>query len=553
MILFADKMKRTLFLLALSCACLFVTGHSACLYAQQTATREAAVNHWQLGMKAHSEGDLQQAERFLLTAASAFHELGDQQAEADMLTWLAVLKLESGDVAIANRVLVRARETYGSLMTRPGKFAAMPSIEQMDRISTAMSMHFEAGKYLNKGDFNNTVKLLETILEAVIELNAKKYIGRLQFQVGRIYAVHLADLTKALDFYDKAGKTYELLGDAQKISEIEAFINLAKAGLILSAVDGDVKDAEIHIRTALKTAERLSDSILLKESYYLLALMHFRIRDFNSYLAYADKRITANQIPGNETNLYAVLMDTAKAYAETGRYTTSLEYYLSAAEVAKKIKDADKLKLAEGHSYIVRGMELMALREESSKKAAIDIFSKALQLANDVFDEQIKKEIYLYLASLYYSLAIYDKSSKYYEQVLAYENENTEFRFNILIPLIESLTAIHDDLLALKYAHSANELAEKRGDRAKQAKTALLMAVLHNQMGNYSTAFNYSLLAIKLAKESQNHELQVDGYIELGNGARHLNNIEKAVNHYEQAYRSIKNIDDPEEVMSIGV
>ena len=546
MILFADKMKRILFLLALSCACLFVTGHSACLYAQQTATREAAVNHWQLGMKAHSESDLQQAERFVLTAASAFRELGDQQAEADMLTWLAVLKLDSGDVAIANRVLVRARETYGSLMTRPGKFAAMPSIEQMDRISTAMSMHFEAGKYLNKGDFNNTVKLLEKILEAVIELNAKKYIGRLQFQVGRIYAAHLVDLTKALDFYDKAGKTYELLGDAQKISEIEAFINLAKAGLILSAVDRDVKDAEIHIKTALKTAERLSDSILLRESYYLLALMHFRIRDFNSYLAYADKRIAANRNPGNELDLFTVLLETSYAYEKIGRFSKAIEICNEAIDLAKQLNDEPKYRLAKGRLYLLKGSALIARNDKSVLNEAADNFLKALEIGEEYLDYEARRETYKLLAMLYFVTRDDEKAIEYHKKTLELSADDRQSQLDVLLPLVRLLIDRGEYDNALSYAHKSYELAETLRDVTRQMKSVLQLANIHNLMGRYTDAINYATKAVDLGQKNKDYEIEVDGNIEIGNIWDSLHNPMKSIEHYSNAFRILNKIANPE-------
>ena len=137
-----------------------------------------------------------------------YREVGDQQSEADILTWLAEVKYGAYlDKAI--NYLKEAQDIYNKLNSEPGEKAAFKDVE---RAIKALTLYAEGRDNHNEKGYQYALKKYNEALKLVKEMGWKRNEGKLLDDIACIYA-NWIEHSKSFEYFNEALKAYEQVND----------------------------------------------------------------------------------------------------------------------------------------------------------------------------------------------------------------------------------------------------------------------------------------------------------------------------------------------------
>ncbi len=307
-----------------------------------------------------------------------------------------------------------------------------------------------------------------------------------------------------------------LVPDAEK-----ALTYCNQAYSYVNSVKDDSLTAEIHLEygsvylqkhekllslrnylTALRIAEELKNSVLLRSAYSALSFFYDNIEDYDRAIDYTTKatemlnNIRTGQAPYNRVQDYNRI---GTLYSNKKSYDLAMRYFEKSIALADSLK-FEPLKVMSYRSivdnYLDNNQPLTALNYFNQHPQLRD-FLQTLNFGH--FIDQSYGYIYMQLGNYDSAKYFYNKVADLYEKDVSQGNQ---YSYYAQMGLLYKKTGEYDQ--SLSYFTRANEIAEKTGNLNGLSLMSLYLDSLYRLKGDYKQALVFSNLS-HLYKDSLNN------------------------------------------------
>ena len=280
----------------------------------------------------------------------------------------------------------------------------------------------------------------------------KWYLGEAKIynSLGVIYSFGKSDYSKAMEYYQKALKINESIGNKSGIGS-----NLTNIGIIYQNRSDYIKALEYY-QNALKMAENLGDKNSISKNLGNIGNIHSYKSDFKQALNYYQKALKIQKELGNKKSIGILLTNIGIVHKNLSNFIPALENFQNSLKIAEEIGDKRSIEICFGNIG-----ELY--RIQSNYPKALEYFNKALKIAEELGN----------------------KSS------IALATEN--------IGIIYSIR--DDNNKALDCFLKALKIAEKLEDKNQIGSLYRNIGIIYRKFSNYTLAMSYYQKSLKIAKE----------------------------------------------------
>jgi signal transduction histidine kinase/Flp pilus assembly protein TadD len=261
----------------------------------------------------------------------------------------------------------------------------------------------------------------------------------LLYQLGKL-SIQQGNYQNALDYFNRSLE----LGRREKNEQIISRASINLANIYLS--QGKYNSAVDRYLEALKINERGSDTSLLHVNYLCLGITYYYLKDYGKSLGYYEKCLAINRLK-NETPKMAYSYNAMGIiYKEMGDLNTALDYQEKAFTIAETSKDSSLLSHTLGNlgelyglkgekekalTYLKKGLAMQKHFSDdkgigetlnllgnvclkfNDNTNAIAYYQEALQIAEKVGLNDVKKDAYKGLSDAYTALSDFKDALKY--------------------------------------------------------------------------------------------------------------------------------------------
>ena len=252
--------------------------------------------------------------------------------------------------------------------------------------------------YFQQGNFDEAVNFFDSIIEFEPKINIELVVKAKTYK-GSIYRLKV-QLYEALDIIHSAHKFAEQ-DDSQHLLPLTS----NNLGLVYRSF-GDTSLAEEYFERALESAKHHKDTnqIILSKTF-MGNLYHSKNRTSEAYSLYLDAMNLA-ELCHDRQNIALINNNIGNIYRDNGDFEKALEHYYT---VLSKL---DEIVMAGLETATLRNAGDAYLRMEN-KDAALEYFSKSLQIAEETGLRWFMRNNYLRLSEIYSQTLQYDSAYIY--------------------------------------------------------------------------------------------------------------------------------------------
>ncbi|MFX0013769.1 MAG: tetratricopeptide repeat protein [Promethearchaeota archaeon] len=287
--------------------------------------------------------------------------------------------------------------------SRQGRFYDLIKIleEELLRVETqeeTLELKYQlAEAHYSVRDFNNSKKLIETILPSFNKLYNYSMVGHAENLLGKIYRIHKRYI-EALTHYQKAEKAFEQTKDNEGLSKV--YHNIGNAYVFLQRL----KEAKkFHFR-ALEIAQHIGNSEAIAISHLSIGSMFYQNGEVDLALFHFDKARNLFEEVQNIPNLAATYHNLAEVFLIRKKFTNALKSSSQAVSYYKKIENPLGQHLA-----------LTTLARSAKSAGFLD---QAIDAYNQAFSINPTEDILLELGESYLNQNQIENGRKVFERVL---------------------------------------------------------------------------------------------------------------------------------------
>jgi signal transduction histidine kinase len=319
------------------------------------------------------------------------------------------------------------------------------------------------------------LKYFNLYLDIVKESGFKKEMA---LATGNLSAVYfsLGDLTQSLKQRMDALKIFEELEDKRNIA-----ISLNNLGLIYLQMN-NYSQAMEHFTHALEISREVGNKKFIAMTYDGLAICHMEQGDFSISMDYLQKELEIFEELGDSyystTHVY---LQFGNIYSEMGNYPRALSYYQLALEKSREAGDIPNM----AKSYIDIAFLQFDLARSSNNPESQEKFreasvylSKSLELALEMKDKDLLKDIYEGLAVADSALERFDLAYEHHKLYTVYKDSllDEESQNKMILLQIQYETEKKDEKLEL--LNKENEVQALQLSRQKIQRDGIIIILV---------------------------------------------------------------------------
>ena len=293
-------------------------------------------------------------------------------------------------------------------------FYITTSLSQNQQIDSLLTAFSHASNDFQKAEISNSIaklmlsenpqqalKLSQQALSFASNANNKKEIAKALKNIGIAY-YYIGFLDSSLEFYKKAIKEFNAIGDLAQVANINNNI-----GLIYTDWS-DYEKALIYYQRCLKIEEKLNNDDIagtlsnIGNIYFYLQKYKLALKYYRRSLAIDTKIDDQKSIANDLNNLGAV-------YEKINKNNKALDCYSKSIKIRKKIGD----KLGLGNS--LNNLGYLYFREGDFKKA-LDYFFESLAIRKEIGSNKGIISSYINIGSVYKDWSNYKKAFEFYKK-----------------------------------------------------------------------------------------------------------------------------------------
>ena len=316
---------------------------------------------------------------------------------------LVLLKLPDKDpTAVAQSAYGEALANTGEVSYSKGNFAKAfdqftESIKYLDHdLRTQARAHRFIG-YIS-GSLGNGNRALSEITQAQklsAAANDKTGEGLALTLLGLFYSF-TNEIEAAMDLHQKAIDIFHAVGDRH--SEAVAINGIGQVYWNLRKFD----NAQLKFEASLRLLENIGALDLVAVTAFKLATVHVAKKEHDQALAYFERCLTLSRAAGKVRNEMNLVSEIAMVYSDQNRPDKAVALFQQVQQFYEKIHDV------RGQAIALNNYGDFLLLKRGQKEEALNVYSRALSLSEQVGDPDILNTTIFNLARVQHALGRYD-------------------------------------------------------------------------------------------------------------------------------------------------
>ena len=492
-----------------------------------------------------------------------YREEGDRQSEADLLTWLTRVCLETGKYADAFKYLKESSDIYDKLNSGPGDKV---TVKDTKKAMKAMFYFITGMDKKDEGDYKSALKKYETTLKLLRKMGERSYEARILNEIGVLHyelmnysdaehsweeAINISrelgnkgnegrlfynmavlcnnkgENTKSLEYTEKALKIFEQFKDKNGM-----LMSLAWKGSVYYYQNDYTKALDFYEQALVHTKD-IEDKKVVVELSESLGDIHKGMGYFNIPLDYYKQALDIVQEAGNDPREGDMLNTIGKLYSKMGDYKEALKVYGKAMQIYEA-----------QNSMIDQGEVLIEIGKVNSKQGdytkAIDNLKGALEIFEGIEDRDASKSLALIALEDVHRLLGDNESAKEYDSINKnIKKPDTKAKWSQWWDLQD----LGYNLLGKKEYDKALNIFSQSLDLSKEISVSYERQSLTNigyvykRLEKYTVALSFYNKALKVSREhnAKGEELATLLIIAAMYDYPWLSDYPNALDYYEQA------------------
>ncbi len=404
-----------------------------------------------------------------------------------------------------------------------------------DNIFLARAYGIKALNLLQTGDYPQLTDLANQALDILAPLDLKRDMAPLYNTLGGA-AYYQSEIKKAQEYFEKAYRMFEALGDAQNAGGC-----LNNVGLIY------LQTAELDQALAIFTKvvpvfEKLKDWSKLAQAYDNIASVHTERADYNLALSYFQKALDLNTRYNDKIGMSMRNGNIAVVYTRLADYPQAVNYYQAALRLNEELGDQQSHAINRsniGFMYLLLG----------DYPRALDHLEKAMEESQKLGFNSLTAKIYGNLGEVYEKQSEYLKAEEQYlkciaAQEAAQQPQEVAEAKNKLAGIygqkedfqkaFEYLLASHEVSTTTGYVSNTIACKLELGSVFYLAPDSVLSSQGVAPANRYVEALKWQTAGLKMAQETKMRDLERFAW-------EMLSNTYEKMGDYNSAYAAFKN------------
>ncbi|MFQ5963673.1 MAG: tetratricopeptide repeat protein [Candidatus Scalinduaceae bacterium] len=494
------------------------------VFAETTDMREMAQTLWEQGVETleaigfyirSNEKTFQTALKSLNDSLNLYREIGDRQSEADLLTCIAWIAINSSKFVDAQNYLKESQEIYAELGSKPGEKAAFEDIEDIDENIIILELYIEASSHINDKDYVAALKKYNNLLQLYREMGARTNEADILLWIGWIQ-FNLRNYIEAEHYFNDSLTIYREIGERQHEADILLWIGRIQFNL------KNYTEAEHYFNDSLtiyrEVGDRQSEAVILN----WIGKIQYDLKNYMEAEHYYRESLSIYRQRDRKIEQGLIFKDIAALYYAKDENTKSLNYINEAIRMFEQTNDKEWMANVLGWAGIIH-----CKRQEFSM--ALDYFKKSLLRYQKIKHQEGVAEVSQWIIKADSSLGYFNIPIKYYKQALniIHEKGNLREEGSIIHTIGKMYSNRGDYKEALKAYDKAKQIFKELNDITNQGNILVNIGEANSNLGNYLQAIDNLKEALEIFEGLKDNSGQqaalnalTDVYIQLGDYER---------------------------------
>jgi CHAT domain-containing protein/Tfp pilus assembly protein PilF len=389
----------------------------------------------------------------------------------------------------------------------------------------------EGSLFFLSGDYDNALKIYQEGLKLSLENSDKQNEAKSYINLGIIEDIS-GNVTKAHEYFNKAINITSLIKDYENLATA-----YSELGVSYTFTNEPIEAKNNYLK-CLELFENMHNRSRLSLLYNNLGKIYMSLFDNESALDDYEKGL---EYAGDNKRSQALnLTGIADVYANLSNFTKAIQYYRKAQEISSEIKEISM------GAEINSGLGTLNYNL-NRYNTAIQYYSSAKEFANESGNPYLLADMNHKIALSYFELDSLNISEKYFNEALKLSRKNS-------IPYNQSLISIdlaalqkekRDFIKSLENIHLAESIAKENGFDYISARAKVVEGEIENELGNFKKAENLFEDALKISRQLNEFNLQVEASYSLAKLFEKNGFIEAAESYYNSAVGLIEDVSRP--------
>lgn len=512
------KVKQFFFVLSTLILCIFLNIFSLNVSAEEPPKSSHAYSLFDEARKAFNEEDYQTALEKINASLSIYREIGDQQSEADLLTWKAAIRLQLDDnFAEILDCLNNAKEIYKGLNSKPGDKSALKSINSA---ISALEIYIGGVNYRKTGEYQLTLQKFNEALRIVKEMGESGYVADILSRIGIVYQMDLKNYSEAEKYYKDALMLYKSLNRKNEVARM--LVNMA-------SVNFDKNNHSEALNLVNKAIDMSSKKEVKAYALSWAGRIYYAMGDYNKAQDYYKKAAISYKKIIDKKGEADTLTWVGWSTASMGYLKMSLEYYTQALDIIQELK------------YVPKEGEILqeicsAYYNIGSYKEAISSCKKAMQIYKKVDKPKNHGEVLVLIGLADIEMGNYLEAIDNFQNALTIFKEQGDSygQENANEGLLKAYELLGDKKKAAEYALARADETDSKTSLG-QIFSLMDQAEVFKKENTIDMALDTYNKALKLSKESGNKKSEIIVLDRIGSIYLSAKDYTKALEYFTQA------------------
>lgn len=271
----------------------------------------------------------------------------------------------------------------------------------------------------------------------------------------------------------------------------------------LAVEQGDISKAIEYYDRALKIQKEISDQNGIATSFNNMGFIYNQYGDISKALEYYHKALELQEKTQDKKGTARSLNNIGLIYDNQGDNTKALEYYYKSLKTREEINDKDGIATSLNN---ISGV----FSEQKHYSKSIELLNKSLKIYEEINDKFGIITSMNNIGNLYRGQGLHNDALNYYLRSLkiseAIDNkEGKAYTLQYIATAFDNLGKLNE---ALTYAKRSMVIAEDLGYPENIRNTSLLLKDIYQKQGNYQEAFKMYGIYIQMRDSINNEETQ---------------------------------------------
>lgn len=393
-------------------------------------------------------------------------------------------------------------------------------------IGTVYHAHYE---------FPEALKNYEIALQIAEAINNQTKQAKILMVMGEVYA-NLSDFKRALEAEQRSLKLYENLGNKLGMAKnLGNIFNIYK-------YNGEYDKAIVTIQKAIELNREINEKWGTANNLLQLGQLFSELADYPKALTYINQALKMYQELNNKIGIAQAYGASGAVYLQQGNYGTAIEYYQKAAILNDQLNR--KRNLANNYS----GMSIIYAQLENYEKA-LEFAEKSYKIEEQIGNKDGMASDLDHMGTMYGALNEYDRSLSCFHKALEINKEidNDAGVKNNLHNIGDTYYRLKDYPKALDYYTQSLEIKTPKDEKSLRAYSLGGLGRLYPKLPDtslvrigirpadkYRKGIETLEESIRLAKEIEDRELQMDCW-------KSISELNEEQKNYPKAYEAYQN------------